>query len=145
MPGPEDMLTPTPPADCALLIAMPLTLDEFESDLKMWPERGEYARSLASNTRCASDAWIRFGQAVAELGQDLISLANNIGVAVYPRATLSDINRAASDRKVLIILGHYKGPKLEAADLLVSPAVFCEFLQRAERTQPPAERAAPPE
>jgi hypothetical protein len=65
------------------------------------------------------------------LAQDLVVLAEEVGVAVYSRADRRAVSRAASREKVLVFLGHFKGPRLEAVDLLIDVEEYQRLLRTA--------------
>src|SRR5918994_350475 len=83
------------PVDCAFLIALPLTLDEFRADvaaaLARDPAhaRGDFAatHALDKGARSADEGWHLYGASLVERITELIQSARSVGVGqVVPRA-----------------------------------------------------------
>jgi hypothetical protein len=88
MPVDEDFREPTSPRDCAVLIAPPLTREDFEADIaaaqKSVPARqarGDYAFRMVSQPDHGGNvekAWREDGVVVADLCQRLISYMQRV-------------------------------------------------------------------
>lgn len=115
------------PSDCALLVAVPLTCQEFVSDVDAAQlgdprrVRGDYAYGIAhrSEPGTAELAWHQHGAAVACLCLDLIDEARALGVTyIAERAERIDLRHATeSEATVVIIVGHWRGAKVSNSDL----------------------------
>ena len=105
------------PSDCALLVAVPLTAEEFETDVLMAVDsdpsiaRGDFAFGM-TRTIGARNAWAEIGNRIAELCSGLIDDAQRVGVRhVSARATLEGFEEAfASGATVVLMVAHWREP-----------------------------------
>ncbi|MDX0722653.1 hypothetical protein GOD64_28235 [Sinorhizobium medicae] len=117
------------PSDCALLVAIPLTREEFLRDVEvatatdLRQARGDYAYRIASSSRDgdAKAAWVTDGLPVAELCHDLINDARQYGLRqVSERADREQFRRALnSGAKVVLLVAHRRGAEMLTRDILV--------------------------
>ena len=121
MNGSYDLRFPTSPQDCAVLVALPLTYADFETDLLAFSSldvrstRGDYSARMAGEN--ATLGWERHGSKISDLCNALFEIAALVGVDAYPQATLADISEAATRKSVLVILAHWRGVEVMSADL----------------------------
>ena len=123
MVGPFERMVST--SDCALLVAVPLTVEEFESDVlaavvsDTSKARGDYAFGMARNVG-VQGAWNDNGKRIAELCECLIDDARRLGFRyVSARATGHTFAQAfGSGATVVLIVAHWREPGfIVASDL----------------------------
>ena len=110
------------PSDCALLVAVPLTAKEFETDVAAAlasdtsSARGDYAFGMARNLG-RRNAWIKVGKQLAELFSLLIEDAQRVGFRyVSARATANCFEQAfGSGAKVVLLVAHWRDPEFVSA------------------------------
>jgi hypothetical protein len=128
MPIDEMFIDPTSPAECAVLVAPPLTREAFESDVAAAQShtparqaRGDYAFQLARKSQHDGNierAWREDGAIVADLCNAVISDAKSVGIRVYETATAASLTDAIrSGARVIVLIAHWKGTRVTAADI----------------------------
>jgi hypothetical protein len=110
------------PADCALLLGIPLAIDEFAADLSAENDR-EYARAFCGRLASIEMAWGRYRDAVARPALDAARTAAEFGVSVCRSASLADLRRAISKSAVVTIVAHCRRPGFTSSFLESSPAI----------------------
>ncbi len=111
------------PADCALLVALPLSHEEFwrqfaDSDHHHFSQH--VAMTLGSPRVC--DAWTSYRRDVVLIEHAARELAG-LGGSVETSATLEHWQRAFATRKVVALLAHAPDPEhIELGDRIVSTA-----------------------
>jgi len=141
----------TAPADCALLLALPLTRASFAGDVEGFGAtdpgcaRGDYAHRMVAQAYNGDvdRAWEHDGKEVAALGQALVDEARAARfVLVDAAATSASLAAAAaSGASVIMLCAHWRGPEVArvdlrppfedaVADLATSPDPFLRDLAR---------------
>ncbi len=105
------------PHDCALVIAIPMSVAEFDDDAR---GGSDLLTSLAQRYRTKGIAWVRdqLYRPVLAVADRVLAAASRAGVTVVRRATLDDFHRALSTHHVVTLLAHCRVPALTAADIL---------------------------
>lgn len=119
MESPADLLTPTLPSECALALAVPLTIADFCDDLRAGSKM-DYARHVCDG-RPADRAWRDSGAPVAAVCEELAGVAKRRGVRVARKATLGELASMFQAFPVVSIAAHWRGPWLKGADFLIEP------------------------
>ena len=127
----------TRPSECAVLVAVPLSREQFEQDVAAAQteipaehSRGDYAVRMARKDHYGGDlakAWDEDGAVVANLCLKVIEDARSVGAHTYASATpetLSDAIRSGAH--VIILIAHWKGSRILATDIRIPP--FKEFV-----------------
>jgi hypothetical protein len=124
-------------SNVALLIAVPLTEDDFRSSVGKSDWLAKYNdQNLDASARSDvlqrhwSDEYLPF---VAAPLQELTNLAKNLDVEVRTRAQLLDLKECSVKKAVLILFAHWKGPEVLAEDF-VEPIDASELLKRARKS-----------
>jgi hypothetical protein len=125
-----DGLTPTPPALCALAVAVPLTREAFEADLEAGAAMDFSSKELLRG-KPREDAWQENGLPLATLCYEVCADAGALGVTVVERATLETVAQLFVRHEVVTILGHWRGPELLGADFRVDSRIFVDHIRRA--------------
>jgi hypothetical protein len=100
----------------ALLLAIPLTLDEFVASIE---RRSDYTRRYASDPGAAWNGPSGYREAVARPLVMLAEDARKAGICLFDKARLSDLAEATSRCSIVIVVGHWKGAEIATSDLLV--------------------------
>src|ERR1700722_10047454 len=83
---------PSRPRDCALLVSVPTTWQEFSADYSAGADFvGGYTRSSGGST--AEDGWNAY-QPYASLARHVMNQVKNLGVPLFERATLAHLHSA---------------------------------------------------
>lgn len=127
MISPADLVSATPPARCALALALPLDRDTFLADYSAGSDR-DYVRSMARG-RLAEEAWAADGLSLAELCHELLALASGLGVGTVAAAQLPDIGRLFRDKEVVTIVAHWRGAALVPNDFTGEPTALIETIR----------------
>jgi hypothetical protein len=122
-----DFVTPTPPARCALAVAVPLTKEAFQADLDAGAAM-DFSRKELLRGKPPDDAWRENGLALAALCREMCTEAAGLGVTVVESATLDRIPALFAGHEVVTILGHWRGPDLLGADFRVDPRAFVDWI-----------------
>jgi hypothetical protein len=115
------------PSECGLAMALPLNYDAFCKDLSSGYSM-DYAYGMTAD-RDADDAWKKIGAPVANLCSELANDADRLGVRVCPAATLPELGSLFSERSIVTIVAHWKGPRFSTRDLLVDPKLFIDRIR----------------
>jgi hypothetical protein len=130
------------PRDCALVITVPLTRDEFLGDLAA-PGRKHFASHVvASNAvRGASEDyyWNSVYGPVARTTTRVAARAEKLGVTVRRGARIADLTDLLSAFPVVTLIAHWRFARF-APDDIVDVAGFLDALGRAEGRVPRALR-----
>src|SRR5450631_1582406 len=125
-------------SDLALLLAVPLTEEEFISAVgtsdwlsKYYDQDLDAGERSETLRRHWSDEYLPF---VAEPLQRLATLAREQNVEIRPRAQLADVTECSASKSVLILFAHWKGPEVLTDDF-VMPIDTPEFLKRAQKSE----------
>jgi hypothetical protein len=125
-------------SDLALLLAVPLTEEEFVSAAgksdwlsKYYDQDLDAANRSETLKRHWSDEYLPF---VAEPLQKLADLARELSVEIRPRAELADVTECSASKSVLILFAHWKGPEVLTDDF-VTRIETSEFLKRAQKSE----------
>jgi hypothetical protein len=124
--GPEDLATPTLPGECAILMGLPISYDQFKSDVAAYPKRGHYAWTICQQYCDVDEAWHRVGKDIGDLALQLLDTAKTAGARVFCHAGLASLEEAASHHSVLVVVGHWRRPELHSSDLKVSVKRFLD-------------------
>lgn len=103
----------------ALLLAIPLTLDELVASIA---RRSDYTRRYASDPGSAWSNPSGYRDAVAGPMTRLADDARAAGIRVIERATLNDLAEATYRSSTVILVAHWKGAELAPSDLLIRDA-----------------------
>jgi hypothetical protein len=131
-PGAEDVLTPTAPQDCALVIGLPASREDFLRDVADFPKRGHYASVICRDFATAEAGWEAVGAKIADLANDLVATAREAGARVFPVGDLDAVRQAAAAPGVVAIVGHWRGPGVHSSDLRIDAEAFFRMLETAE-------------
>ncbi len=137
---------PHKPSDCALLVALPTSREEYDADLR--DPRKDYARANQHKLLSFSDATARqaLDRALFIPVQSALRDARLTGAEVVTPAGLADLGRALRAKPVVVLLAHWKWipleedatvnvPRLLAAveRLLAAPGDNAAFAQQLSR------------
>lgn len=100
----------------ALLLAIPLTLDEFVASIE---RRSDYTRRYASDPGSAWSHPSGYREAVALPMATLADEARRAGISLFEKASLCDLTEATAGYANVIVVGHWKGAEIATSDLLV--------------------------
>lgn len=118
-----DLVTPTPPNVCALALAVPLTWEDFRTDLETNVAL-DFSRQELLRGRTRDAAWAEDGAPLADLCRAVCDEAAALGVTVVRNATL-DVLPALFDRcEVITLVAHWRDANLRGDDFLVDPSDF---------------------
>lgn len=116
------------PSDCALLVALPLTFDEFREDVvaalgrNPGEMRGDFAavHSIDKDVRGIEGGWHAFGAPTAAQIAELLQHAESVGVGhVVSRTDGSALNCVFQARpKVVILIAHWRSTGVRDRDLV---------------------------
>jgi hypothetical protein len=118
--SPADLVTPTKPWSCALILGLPLSSDDFEADLKLNTAR-DYSRNHLQLGRNASEAWEEDGEPIAAAANELADFANSLGVHVYRAGSLESVSSAFAAHTVVTLVAHWRASELRRSDFLTEP------------------------
>ena len=122
---------PSRPRDCALLVSVPTTWQEFSADYSAGADFvAGYTRSSGGST--AEDGW-RAYQPYASLARHVMNQVKKRGVTVFERATLAHLHSALETYPVTTLMAHWRSARFRPQDI-VDPAAVSAFLQE----EPPA-------
>ena len=124
--GPEDLVTPTYPPDCAVLIALPTSYEDFVGDVEAMPKRGHYIWTVVRDYGEIDKGWEKIGKKVATLCLEVANVALEAGAKVYRQAGLSQLKDAARSHRVIVIVGHWRRPEVHSSDFRVGPDIFLD-------------------
>ena len=104
------------PTDCALLVAIPVDLNEVEVQ---WNRGSDFLRRYAGavGARSPEELWTKY-QPYASLCQRTIADVERMSVHVTLRATLADVAEAIEDHPVVTIVAHSRDGDFTADDIL---------------------------
>lgn len=117
----------TKPADIAILNCIPLNKNDWDERAALNP-CGDFVR-FVSETRFKGDvnnAW-NFFEAEAKFIKEKLEKFESLGSMINFRATANDIKNAAQSFKDVILIAHWKGPRVLRKDI-VEPVNLLEFL-----------------
>ncbi|MBI3514233.1 MAG: hypothetical protein HY060_09250 [Proteobacteria bacterium] len=117
-----DLISPTPPARCALAVAMPLDQRTFLADLDAGVAM-DFSRSMLGG-REPQQAWQEDGAPLAALCHKLLEAARHYGAAVVPAATLDDLGPLFHRYEVVTIVAHWHGGVLAGGDFKQNPTAW---------------------
>jgi len=119
------------PADCALLVGVPLTRSEFERQFE--DPRHDFSRHVARELgggSGAEDAWYAYRSSV-EIVESAVRLLERWGGHVVPRATVADWPAALASHKAVALLAHAPADaQLELASGIIETN---ELVERSSR------------
>ena len=114
---------PVSPADCALVVAIPLTKAEFLAD----PAAGRqsnfahvYTTNFGGDREAAWQAYERYAALAAHVMEDV----ERMKVTVRQAASLDDFHRAVATFKVVILVAQWRDARFMAEDIVDAPAVW---------------------
>src|SRR5262245_40947932 len=119
MRSPADLVTATPPADCALALALPIEREAFFADLAAGPAM-DYVRGMVAG-RLPDVVWEEDEAPLTKLCADLLETASSLGVETARRAALADLPATFSRHQVVTLVAHWRGARILPTDLLVDP------------------------
>lgn len=104
------------PKNCSVLVAIPVTREDFFSDLQN--ERKDFVRALyLHSTACCEEKWRSFKQTADDVAS-LMNLLRKQGVNVISRATINELVAAQRKSKVIVLFAHWRSGELRAEDIL---------------------------
>jgi hypothetical protein len=117
---------PTPPTECELAIALPMTLASVQSAL----DGGAYSDYVGRGATRGDGLvlWQDAFRAVAGTALSLSRQAAALGVMVIEDATLADLDYGFSSRSVVTIVAHWRGPQITKDDVIAEPATIAHRL-----------------
>jgi hypothetical protein len=126
-PQDETSLAPSSPRECALIVALPLTKNDFLADVQAASEpdttraRGDYAFGITRHGYQGDSeaAWCEIGVEVSKLCRDLIDEARGLGVAfLEEKGTFESLRQAAtSGASTIILIAHWRDAFVSQYDL----------------------------
>jgi hypothetical protein len=124
-----DLTSATPPAHCALAVAVPLDEAAFRADLDAGAAM-DFARGMLSG-REPQATWQKDGAPLAALCGRLLDTARRLGVTVVPAATLDDLGDLFGRHEVVTIVAHWKGAILIGSDFGQDPTAWLSRIRSA--------------
>lgn len=113
---PPRSLAPVGPADCALAIGIPLTRNDFFSDLT--DAQHDYAAAIKTNNPHLSGEglWRRYKD-LAGYAVKVCEAVQQAGVKVIPQARLTDLAGLFENYAVVTVVAHAAWPEIGAGDI----------------------------
>lgn len=103
------------PQDCSFLVTIPVTREEFFSDLG--DERKDFVRNLRLRFRRSDEeTWALFEPAATHVAE-LMDFLRKQGVNVVSRARLNDLVAAQQAGHVIVLFAHWRTGELRADDI----------------------------
>jgi hypothetical protein len=125
------------PRDCAIGIAVPLTIDEFVDDFR--DERKDFVQHVrfANTLEGASDDyyWSTVYAPVAAIVNDALAAVKSLGVCVRRRVTPAELGQLLGQYKVVTVVTHWRFGRLSAADILDPRALHSAIANPADPLQ----------
>jgi hypothetical protein len=107
-----------------LLVAIPLTRDEFADDQQ---RRTDFLRSnAAASSRRGASAWTSYAP-YADLCRRIVDEVESWGVVVVRRPTMPAFVSAAGRFRTVTLVAHARGPEIVPCDLLDVPRLRASF------------------
>ena len=107
---------PARPRDCALLVSVPTTREEFFHDCNSGADFVEtYTRQSRGTT--PNDGWEAY-QPYASLARHVIARAKKYGVTVFERATLDQLHRVLPAYAVTTLVAHWRSARFRPPDIV---------------------------
>jgi hypothetical protein len=78
----------------------------------------DYVNSKLLGMYSPNEAWARIGPVLGDAASDLLAWCRLKEIPVYRRAGISELEKAAADSDVIILLAHWKGPMVRSTDFL---------------------------
>lgn len=113
-PGPT-LADAVRPQDCAFLVTVPTTREEFLEDLEN-PGKDFIRGRFAGSALRPANKWTLYESTAAFLGE-LLNELQRLGVSVVRRATLSDWRRAQARSSVVVLFAHWRSARLRVTDV----------------------------
>ena len=104
------------PTDCALLVAVPVTREEFGADLARGTDFTRLFRQGREGIR--DGALWDFYRPYADLALRVADGAAGLGVRVFYRCTRAAFQRALEESPVVTVVAHWRGAAYRDADIL---------------------------
>jgi hypothetical protein len=126
---------PSRPRDCALLVTVPTTREEFSADYRSGTDFvAGYLRTAGGLT--ADAGWEAY-QPYASLARHVMTSARKLGVALVERATLAELHCAVAAWPVTTLVAHWRSARFRPPDIADAASVRA-YLTKAGVTLPPA-------
>ena len=114
------------PNEFALLVAIPLTPEEFADDQQ---RQTDFLRSnFPEATRRGASAWASYAP-YADLCHEIVDEVERWGVVVIRRPTLHAFASAAGRFTTVTLVAHGRGPEIAPYDLLDAPRIRAAFTE----------------
>jgi hypothetical protein len=106
---------PSRPRDCALLVTVPTTWEEFSADYSSGTD------FVAGYTRQSGGLTVKAGweayQPYASLARHVMTSVRKLGVALFERATLAELHRAVAAYPVTTLVAHWRSARFRPSDI----------------------------
>jgi hypothetical protein len=109
------------PADCALVVAVPLERAEFMSDMRVGTDFLDQFR-MQQRTRTLDILWSLYAASVAAASVT-IARAKRRGVMVCTRSALTDFARCMEKYQVVTLVAHWRSARFRANEIVDPAAV----------------------
>lgn len=113
-----------------LLSSLPHIREDIDQD-RQRPERDYVYANLGGHRRSTDEIWEEVGELMQDLTCRLLKACDQADIRVVLRAGSTDVAEAATDSDLMIILAHWKGPRLVTVphDLQTHPRQIREQLR----------------
>jgi hypothetical protein len=130
--------------DCALLLAIPLTRDDFVAAY-LDPQRDFCRQFEVRDAQVAPHAiWALFFEEVAALVDRVARAVQRLGVTVIRGARLDDWSRALAAHRVVTLVAHWRFVPIVAEDIVDLAALLHHTSRRASEVSRAVDDALPP-
>jgi len=125
-----------------LLLAIPLTMDEFYSDCELG-SRKEYARLFRAQLASLpmSQVWTRYERIVVTPALHAVRIARSRGALIYTRASVSDWREAVRARQVVSLVAHWRAAGFTAELIRAAPEIVTDMATSPARVASAMRRA----
>jgi hypothetical protein len=105
----DSLLKPATPRDCAIAVAIPLTFDQFCTELSEWPDK-DFAHSFIRSypKQSAANVWSAALDSIAGRVLDILREVSELGVYVHWNTKLDDLCRLFAEYRVVTVLTHWR-------------------------------------
>ncbi len=115
-----DLKEPTPPEQCALSAALPLTREVYLAQLASGPER-DFADLIRNGAEDLEASWNDVSHKVATPWDAAAGEARGAGIEVAAETTTQSLSELFRRKRVVTLLAHFAGPLVRRLDILDAP------------------------
>ena len=116
------------PADCALIMALPLDFSAIKAAFEGGAYQDYVARSVMRGR--AEDLWEKTFAAVAKSARKLIDNGRGHGVRVVENGTIRDVEAAFESRTTVTIIAHWRGTPVTIDDIRAPVEQIVDLIDR---------------